>query len=172
MVNNVRQASRLALHPSEGSIYAADTDSSPSTLRRLDLSPGGVIAARWASPEHGLHRINGNVWASPLGDVLITRGGDVFTSGATQSTDMVYLSGLSVGTITQLAWDVPHGAILTVEGSTVHLYDCRAIARSHLFADAAGSFLGSNDGKIYALVPTGDVTNVQVFTRDPAATSP
>ena len=38
--------------------------------------------------------MNGNVWASPLGDVLITRGGDVFTAaGATRNEDMIYLRG-------------------------------------------------------------------------------
>ena len=172
-VNNMWQGSRLALHPSEGRIYAADTDSWPSTLRRLDLLPGGGIAARWPSPEHGLHRMDGNVWASPLGDVLITRGGDVFSAGTTQSTDMVYLSGLSIGTITHLAWDVARATILTIEGSTVHLYDLSTRMPVGTFSlTAVGTFVGSNGAEIYALVPAAEVTNVQVFRRDPAAASP
>ena len=165
-VSAIRQLSHLTLHPSQGTIYAADTDSSPSDLRRLDLSPAGVVTAKWAAPEHGLHRMNGNVWASPLGDVLITRGGDVFTAGTTQATDMVYISALSAGTITDLAWSTADSSIYTIEGSSARVYDLTTRQpRATYTLAGAGSFVGAKTGQIFVLVPGSGVTNLQTFMR-------
>jgi hypothetical protein len=167
---NVRHQSRLTLHPSESRVYAANTDLSPSDIERYDLSPSGGLVRRWDSPYHGNHRMSGNVWASPLGDILITRGGDVFAVGATQATDMQYISGLSTGSITDLAWDVTHPTIFTIESAAVRLYDLatRALIKSYALT-ASGRFVGSREGDIYALVPSGQTTRVEVFTRRPAA---
>jgi PKD repeat protein len=168
--DTVYYQARLALHPSEGRIYMVDTKLSPPDIKRYDLTAGTLLTYRWASPAHGQHRISGNVWASPLGDILVTGGGDVFTSAVAQSGDVNYVAGLSAGAITDLAWDVTHGTIFTIEGATVHLYDLssRAPVKTYVLA-ATGSNVGTKDGDIYALVPNGAGTNVQRFTRRPTA---
>jgi len=67
--------------------------------------------------------MSGNVWASPLGDRLVTRGGDVFTAGDDQATDMIYVRGLSASWISSLAYDAFQGVIFTGEGSTLRYYN-------------------------------------------------
>jgi DNA-binding beta-propeller fold protein YncE len=169
-VSQVRQLSRLALDPSEQKVYVADTDSTPSDIKRFDLLSGGALAYRWDSPYYNEHRMGGNVWASPRGDVLVTRGGDVYTAADARANDMIYAGGLSVGTITDLAWDAAAGTIFTVEGSALHLYDLTTRAAVGTYAlTGPGSFVGSRNGDTSVLVPSGNTTTVQRFTSSPTA---
>ncbi|NIM52343.1 MAG: hypothetical protein GTO22_24380, partial [Gemmatimonadales bacterium] len=149
----VRQRTRLTLHPSEGSVYGANTDVYPSDIERFDLLPGGGIVRRWDSIYHGDHRMSGNVWASPLGDILVTRGGDVFTVGEDRNTDMIFITGLSAGVINDLAYDAARTVIFTGEGAALHYYNLL----SHLEIGSqplSGSidFVGVRGEKVYAVL--------------------
>ena len=171
-VNQVAELSRLALHPSEQKVYVADTNLTPSDIKHFDVLSGGATTYRWDSPYNGEYRMSGNVWASPRGDVLVTRGGDVFTAADTRAADMIYVGGLSAGTITDLAWDAVHGTIFTVEGSTLHLYDLTTRAAVGTYALAGpGSFVGSRGDDIFVLVPAGNATTIQRFTRTTTASA-
>ena len=166
VVGNVDVRLRLTLHPSEGKLYAANTNSNPSDIRRFDLLAGGGISNKWDSPYHGEHRMDGNVWASPRGDALVTRGGDVFTAGSAQSEDMIYLAGLSEGTISDLTWDAAHSTIFTVEGSMVRYYDLTSRLEMGRHAlSGTGSFVGVNGGQIYAGVPSLASTRIESFAQ-------
>jgi len=85
----IRQKSRLSLHPSEDWVFAANTDSSPSDIEKFDIS-GDSITSISDSPYHGDYRMNGDVWASPDGTYVITRGGDIFLA-----SDMSYVESLT-----------------------------------------------------------------------------
>ncbi len=85
----IRQQSRLSLHPSENWVIAADTDLSPSDIEKFDITGPGIVSSG-DSPYHGDYRMNGNVWATPDGRYLITRGGDVFWA-----SDMTYVSSIT-----------------------------------------------------------------------------
>jgi DNA-binding beta-propeller fold protein YncE len=166
VVGYERQRMRLALHPSEGRVYAADTDSSVSSLVAYRLIPGGGITRAWGSS--GGPRMEDNVWASPTGDYLVTRRGDVLTSTSIQSTDMRYISALSAGTITQLAWDAPGRVVFTLEGSTVHYYNL--ITHLEIGSQAVsgpGTFIGVRDGEVYVTVPTPTTTQLVFFHIGP-----
>jgi len=100
---SVRETTRIALHPSEGWIYGATNGVSPSDIERYSLS-GGSIAYAWKSPYWGDHRMGGDLWVSPRGDMLVTRGGDLFRSTPTQSGDMEYIASMTPSY--EVAWDV------------------------------------------------------------------
>ncbi|MBT8340986.1 MAG: hypothetical protein HKP58_02615, partial [Desulfatitalea sp.] len=76
---DIYQRSRLTLHPSENWVFAADTGLVPSDIQRFDISGAGIVAGI-DSPYKGDHRMAGNIWATPDGNYLITRGGDVFSA--------------------------------------------------------------------------------------------
>ena len=97
----IRQASRLSLHPSGEMVFAADTDSSPSDFEKFDISGTGIVSVG-DSPYHGDHSIAGQVWVSPAGDILVSRGGDIF-----RTSDMTYVQSISGinGAIKQVTFD-------------------------------------------------------------------
>jgi hypothetical protein len=154
----------MTLHPSEGRVYTAENGLYPSDIERYDLLPGGAIVRAWDSPYFSEHRMGGNVWASPAGDRLVSRGGDVFTAGATRAEDMLYVQGLSTGSITEVAWDGPSRIVFTLEGEAVHYYNTTSGLEIGSFATkGAGSFIGINDNQLYVTVPTGTGTTVYSF---------
>lgn len=97
----IRQQSRLSLHPSGNWVFAANTDTSPSDFEKFDISGNGIIAAG-DSPYHGDHRVSGNIWTSPDGQYLISKGGDLF-----RSDDMTFVMNLTAQneSVTQLQFD-------------------------------------------------------------------
>ena len=100
---SISQKTKLNLHPSENWVFAADTESSPSDIEKFDISGAGITSLG-DSPYHGEHRMDGNVWSTPDGKHLITRGGDVFLA-----SDMSYVHSLDLGSseykIEQLFFD-------------------------------------------------------------------
>ena len=170
-VRSVYQRSRLTLHPSEDRVYAADTGLYLPSVRRFDLDPGGGVVARWDTVyDEPYPPTSGGVGVSPLGDVVVARGGEVFTSGPTRETDLRNLGELSKGPIGDLAWDVPHATIFTVEGSNVRLYDLstRQLRGSYAL-DGSGSFIGVREGDVFVLVPHGETSEIERFSRRPRA---
>lgn len=109
---NIRQMSHIALHPSEQFIYTADQDVSPSDIFRYDLSPDGTIGYAGDSPYHGDYWMGGNVWANPLGDSLVTRGGGVFSAGQPIGSDMVHITDLSSAMVSDVSFDTTQRVIL------------------------------------------------------------
>lgn len=107
----IRQASKLAIHPNENYVYAADTDSSPSDIEKFDIS-GTAITSLGDSPYHGDYRMNGNIWLNPDGEYLITRGGDLF-----YSSDMTFVNNIStVGNlIEKVTFDATNNKMYTIE---------------------------------------------------------
>ncbi len=114
------QGSRLSLHPDENWVFAANNGLSPSDIEKYDIGDTGITSLG-DSPYHGDHRMYGNVWATPDGTHLITRGGDVFLAG-----DMTFVDGLTPEnlSIESLAFDVENNAVdfLGSDG-TLYRYD-------------------------------------------------
>ena len=132
--------------------------------------------------------MSGDVWASPRGDLLITRGGDVFTAaGATRASDMVYQRGLTPIWIDALAFDAARRVIVIARARTVSYYNLESL---EWVADATASrdvrFLGVVGLDVYTLssgagssflersdhlVPDGDTNTppVAAFDVSPAA---
>jgi len=159
----IRHYSRVTLHPSETRVYTADIDVSPSDIERYDVS-GGTITRAWDSPYHGQHRMGGNVWASPLGDRLVTRGGDLFTSALAQAEDMVYVKGLG-GPFEDVAFDESRG--LAVAGGVddfgtggLSYYDLGTWTLLGSNAALDVEFVGVQGDRILAITPGGDVLAV------------
>ena len=152
----VRQQVRLSLHPSQRIVYGADTDSGPSDIERWDLTIGGSLFGFGDSPYHGQHRMEGNVWASE--DVLITRGGDAFTSGrSTTETDMVYLASLTEGTILAVDFDDAAGVVHVATATAIISYDISTfeqVAAEQLPEPA--QFLNTATDRIIVVAPTGN----------------
>ena len=90
---SIRERTRIKLHPSQNRIYGADQGLSPSDIERWSIS-SGQITEYWDSPYHGDYRMSGNLFISPVGDRLITRGGDMFTTTESQATDMMFIDRL------------------------------------------------------------------------------
>ncbi len=114
--STIHEGSVLSLHPNQQWVYAANNGLSPSDIEKFDISGEGIIE-RYDSPYHGDHRMSGGVWVTPGGENLITRGGDVFVATSDSDTDMIYLQGLSAGTINGLHFDTARNLIFTLEQS-------------------------------------------------------
>jgi hypothetical protein len=95
------------------------------------------------------------------GDTLVTGGGDVFTSDAIKAADMLYLAGLSSGTITQPVWDVARRVVFTLEGSVLHYYNLTTRVEFGTQAlSGAGGFLGIHGDRVYVTIPTETATQL------------
>ncbi|MCP4105702.1 MAG: hypothetical protein GY749_09215 [Desulfobacteraceae bacterium] len=124
----ISDRSYIELHPSEKYIYAADTGVSPSDIEKLGISEG-VLVYLWDSPYHGDHRMNGYVHIDPTGTVLLTRGGDLFTSSDDRDSDMVFIQELAENypssysrNVFDATFDLVHGYIVTVENPGIRYY--------------------------------------------------
>jgi len=163
-----RHRMHLALHPGEAIVYGATTDISPTDIYRFDLGAGGAIQYRWDSRYHGGHRMDGNVWASPLGDSLVTRGGDVFTAGAATGellySDMLYRRGLTPGRIEGLAFDAPRNVILTAGANGLGYYNLHTFESIGATSLAGGaSHVGVVDAAVYAVQVGAAATSLIVL---------
>jgi hypothetical protein len=156
--SRLADGTHITLHPSETKVYGADTGVSPSDIERYDLLPGGGIDYAWDSIYHGDHRMGGNIWASPRGDVVITRGGDVFTLGDTRQTDMIFNKSMANSWISALAFDDAAQLIVTVENSVLHFYDL--VTFEDLGSQSLGEearFIGVKGEWIYIILEDGSV---------------
>ncbi len=160
----IRQLSRLSLHPSEQFVYAANTDTSPSDIERFDLSETGAITRAADSPYHGEYAMSGNVWANPLGDSLVVRGGHVFTAGMPIGEDMYYVTTMTTATVTSVAFDVADEAVFSIEGSMLRWYDIDTYAYiGSASTTVAMEFVGLDAGSIYCLDVQTAMTQISVI---------
>lgn len=88
-----RHQSRARLHPSGTRIYSADTDQSPSDIKRHSIVNGALQSA-YDSPYHGQHDFCGNVWFDPRGEVILSPCGVVVQATDDRATDMLYVRRL------------------------------------------------------------------------------
>ena len=145
----IRQASRLSLHPSENWVFAANTDTSPSDIEKFDISGAGITSLG-DSPYHGDYRMSGNVWATPDGNYVITRGGDVFLA-----SDMTYVASLTATSvfIEDLSFNVTNDTII-VSGSDDDVYTYALSTRALVSIDnsiANPVFIVESDTSAFAL---------------------
>lgn len=149
----IGQRSRLTLHPSQRHVYAADTDSGPSDIRRYDLDPAtGALDSVMDSPYHGQHEMMGRVFAHPNGTNLVVRGGGVFSSSTNRELDMRFVKQLE-GAVDAVWWDEPRQTLFTV-GSPYYVMDTNAptLHQHHLesFEPAACFVLGEGPRGVFA----------------------
>ncbi len=88
----------------------------------------------------------GKVWTSPRGDVVFTRGGDVFR------TDLLYVASMAPGPVAALAFDLPRGTVVTAEGTDLRTYrldDYGFVGSAYI--GMAADFLGILGGLSYAV---------------------
>lgn len=145
----IRNASHLALHPSENWVFAADTDSSPSDFEKFDISGNG-ITAMGNSPYHGDYWIGGDIWATPDSAYVIVRGGDVFNA-----SNMSHAQGMLTDTsIIDLIFDSTNknAIVLTADGQVASY----SLANFTKLATLAGSFTDARfitkvDASIYLI---------------------
>lgn len=119
----IRQRSRLSLHPSQGLVFAADTDISPSDIEKFSILDDQIISLG-DSPYHGDYRMSGDVWAGTT--YTFTRGGDVFLSSdlsyVTSYTEIgVYIENVSFDANAGVAFLVlSNGQVDTLISSTLN----------------------------------------------------
>ncbi|MCP4352366.1 MAG: hypothetical protein GY795_43460, partial [Desulfobacterales bacterium] len=122
---SIYNRSNIELHPSEKYIYSADNGLSPSDIEKVGISEGAVTHL-WDSPYHGRHRINGYAHIDPTGTILLTRGGDLFTSSEDKDSDMVFIQKLVPtsysSNVLDATFDLVRGYIVTVENAGIRYY--------------------------------------------------
>jgi hypothetical protein len=147
-LNGIYMLGKLALAPAQNAAYLATTELSPQDIYRYDFDPvTGVFGSFWGSPYWGSYEMGG-VWCFPSGTNLVTPAGTVFSSSATQASDMIYRTNLSGGSVAAVAFDMPHSALLAIGyangGSVLSHYDLSSLA---LLDNTA---LASNPDYLYA----------------------
>ncbi|MEM8487244.1 MAG: T9SS type A sorting domain-containing protein [Bacteroidota bacterium] len=84
--------SSIKLHPSQSIIYGADQT---TAIQHWSLE-SGVITDHWRSPFHsGFEPMFEKFYISPLGDHLITKNGDIYTTSLNQEDDLVLVDEIS-----------------------------------------------------------------------------
>lgn len=146
---SIRQASRLTLHPSQNWVFAANTDLSPSDIEKFDISGEGIVSVN-DSPYHGDHRMNGNVWATPDGKYLVTRGGDIFNA-----TDMTFVANLTAQGvyIEQLVFDpVENTAFALTSADSVQYFNMTSwLQVGSVSVSSSVEWISVAGGKVIAL---------------------
>jgi hypothetical protein len=150
----ISAASHVTLHPSDKIVYSMDTDLSPDNIIRYDIAKTGAISEPCYSPYWGEHRIWGNAWVSPSGEVTVTRGGDVFTSGRRLGSDMVYITSMAAGRVNSVAFDVNSRLVFTAEENALRYYslDDYGLVGSWP-TDGSASFVGIQNEVIFLVLP-------------------
>ncbi|WP_066960908.1 PKD domain-containing protein [Microbulbifer sp. Q7] len=160
----IRHRSRLALHPSQNAVFAADTDLSPSDIEKFSISSAGIVS-EGDSPYHGDHRMAGNVWATPDSQHVVTRGGDVFLA-----SDLTYvLSMTSAGAgVEQVAFDPATGSLHAI-GMDGILYEYDYLSSFELLGTDASytdpKYLLQGSGQLYVVLPDGIGHRLQQVTE-------
>lgn len=162
--STIRQRSRLTLDPSENWVFSADTDLSPSDFNKFDISGLGITGLR-DSPYHGDHRIDGNIWATPDGQFLITRGGDLFLS-----SDMTFVRSITPNNISLSAvnFNIDNQlAFLSYSDNSTHAFNLTSFEEVSIlpFAGAGVGFNMIGDD-LFALVTDGTSSNI-IIQRNP-----
>ena len=151
--STIRQESRLSLHPSQNAVFAADTDSSPSDIEKFDISGSG-ISSLGDSPYHGSHRMRGNVWATPDGSYVVTRGGDLF-----RASDMEFVAELTDYNILieQLFFDVTENMAFTLlSDGTVQYFNMTSwLPVGEVTVAADTQFIAAVGSSVFTVVESG-----------------
>lgn len=87
--NQIRERTKVKLHPSGDFIYGANNGLIPSDIEKYDIT-SGVANYLYDSPYHGDFEFDGNLWISDDGKRLFTKSRRVFNSNSNQSQDMTY----------------------------------------------------------------------------------
>ena len=158
--SSIRQMSHLTLHPGQDWVFTTDTDSSPSDMNQYDISGVGITYVK-DSPYHGDHRIYGEVWATPDGKYLITKGGDLFLAA-----DMTFVKELTASGvyIKQVSFD-PLGQIALISYTdeivrSFNLSSFEEVKNNKSFGSV--NFIAANNDFIYILVNSGGVDSILI----------
>ncbi|QFR39293.1 hypothetical protein A9Q91_03590 [Candidatus Gracilibacteria bacterium 28_42_T64] len=145
----IRQRSRLTVHPFKDTVFAANSDVSPSAFEKFSII-GNDIQSLGKLPYHGTYPINGKVWVTPNGENVIVRGGDMFLS-----SDMTHVSQLSEVGISDLTFDITNNVMHVGRYdnsiNTYNLLDYTLIS-SIILDDKIQRLFTLND-KIYVISP-------------------
>jgi hypothetical protein len=110
--------------------------------------------------------MGGNVWVTPDGQRLITRGGDVFTSAFDRASDMRFLQSLSAGGISEIAFDAPRDVIFTGEGNSVRYYNLQSLLQIGSRTLSGGvDFVGVHGDAVYAAEVETNHTVIETFAH-------
>jgi hypothetical protein len=171
--SGIRQMSHIRLHPSQRAVYTADTDSSPSDIRRYDFDPStGAFLSSWDSPYHGDYAMNGDVWCHPSGSYVFARGGGLFTSSPVQAQDMRFVQNLPGGAAMDIAFDNAHNAVFAIGNGKLWHYNMTnlQLVTSQPITNEA-RYVHAADRTIYIASTTGDRTYFQRL-QNPALPEP
>lgn len=167
---SIRQRSRLALHPGQTRVYAANTDLSPSDIERFDIDPAtGALTDRGDSIYHGDHPMGGNVHVHPAGALLVTRGGGVYTSDPDREQDMLFVRTLDFGLVQAVAFDEAHAGLLTAGASTIDYYNLASLESVERLPVADVDHLFVVGETMYAVSAGGGSTTLTAMPNPAAA---
>jgi DNA-binding beta-propeller fold protein YncE len=94
------EQSKLTLHPSGEWVFASDPMYiSPGDIRKFDIASEGITLIG-DSPYHGEYPINGDIWVTPGGRYLISRGGHVFNTSDMTYVRSIDIKGLAIDDLT------------------------------------------------------------------------
>ena len=121
--DGVRERVPLQLNAAGTVIYGADGGNHQSDLYRWTIN-AGQIQKSWYAPEWIDYRVSGDLFLSPVGDKLITRGGDVFSVSEQQSSDLLHIGRLSENwPLVDVAYDIDERAVFALYESELRYYN-------------------------------------------------
>lgn len=154
----VRQQSNIALSANENTLYALDMENSASAFQKFNISGVGIESAGFSAYQT-VHRYNGDMWVTPDGKYLISRGGDVYLSA-----DFSFVASLTDAsqTVTDISFDTTSNlAIIVLSDSNImalNLISMQVITTTKVFGQASLALI--NGGSLVVFTEQGGVINI------------
>ena len=162
--SNVVGGLKLALHPSQEIVYAADTYWSPSEIHHFKLSNTGNVIDKWDSPYHMEYWFGTEVFLSRDGAHLVSGSGVMLTCSPDQENDLRFIRKFEVERITGATFDTNRNTLIYSDGRSVTHFD---LTRNEVIGVTTGeTVLGLYEEQIVALSGSS-----VVLLRRPAETA-
>lgn len=153
----VRQMSTIALSKNENIVYAVGTDGS-SPLQRYDISGPTITAGNYGYSDYNI-RYEGELWGTPDGKYLITKGGDVLLADDLSLVSHLLSFAVSVRDITFDA--ASQTAFLSLTNNTVQIINLTSLETVSTFSTFGQVQTSIVIGDyVYSLVTQSGITSI------------
>ena len=141
----LRQTSHIAVSTNEKFVYSLEMDDGSKAFQKFDISGEGIESTGTAMYQSE-HRYQGNLWATPDGKYLISRGGDLYLTA-----DFTYVLSLidKTQTINDMVIDQSNNvAIMMLSDDSLkvmNLGSLQTVSTIKTFGDAVFSFVSGEE---------------------------
>lgn len=153
---------RLARNSGGTQVYAVETRYPQRYIRRYDVSAASI----WLSINayQNTPRVERNLWVTPEGTRLVSKGGDIWQLTASTQTDLRWEQTWAAGPIAELAFDPARHLIAAIQGKTLWYTNLDSLLEigSATVADEMTA-VGIVGERVYVLIPHDNDARIETL---------